>query len=117
MIRIIVPVDPQQASPNKRGHWAKLAKVKHHHKETAALCWMAAGRPRSRESVHVEVIIRRGRFIDQDNALACCKALIDGLFKDAITPDDSPTWVKSYTIRQEVGSQWKQHPEVEFIAR
>ena len=114
-IHITVPVDPQKASPNQRGHWAKLAKVKKEFRDAAHLCWLAAGRPKAEGPVNVNVIIRRGRLIDQDNALACCKSLIDGLFNKAVTPNDSREWILNYTVNQETGRVWQYQPEVEFV--
>jgi hypothetical protein len=65
--------------------------------------------------INVNVIIRRGRVIDQDNAQACLKSLIDGLFNNAVTPNDSRKWVLNYTVNQETGRVWQYQPEVEFI--
>jgi hypothetical protein len=114
-IHITVPVDAQRASPNQRGHWAKLAKVKKEFRDAARLCWIAAGKPKVDAPVNVNVIIRRGRVIDQDNAQACLKSLIDGLFNDAVTPNDSRKWVLNYTVNQETGRVWQYQPEVEFV--
>ncbi len=115
-IHIIVPVDAQQASPNQRhGHWRQSAKIKREFKDAAYLCWIAAGRPKADGPVNVNIIIRRGRCIDKDNAIACCKSLIDGLFNKAVTPNDGQEWILNYTVNQETGRVWQYQPEVEFI--
>lgn len=116
-IRILVAADPHMASPNKRQHFHVIAKIKRTMRSAASWAWIGAGKPRATGPVHVTVIVRRGRAIDLDNALAGCKPLIDGLFNGAITPDDSMDWVKGYTIRQEVGKRYAGGAaEVEFIA-
>jgi len=61
------------------------------------------------------MIVRRGRMIDQDNAIGGSKPLRDGIFNDGLTPDDSPKWVKLGGVEFEVGKQWKDRPEVIFI--
>ena len=93
-IRIVVPVDPQKTSPNKRMHWGQLARAKQAARQAAHLSWIAAGKPRMGKPVLVTVVIRRGRSIDPDNALAACKPLIDGLFNAAFTPEDTEAWIK-----------------------
>lgn len=116
-IRIIVTVDPHVNSPNQRRHFHATAKIKATMREAARWAWIGAGKPRATGPVRVTVTVRRGRAIDLDNALAACKPLIDGLFNDAITPDDSMAWIKGYTIRQEVGKRYAGGAaEVEFIA-
>lgn len=116
-IRVTVAVDPHLASPNQRSRtFHKAARIKATMREAAAWAWVGAGKPRARGPVNVTVTVRRGRAIDLDNALASCKPLIDGLFNDAITPDDSIAWIKSYTIKLDVAKKYADQPEVEFLA-
>lgn len=110
--QISVSVDVQGASPNNRGHWRKLYRIKKAMREAAQWAWVAAGKPVSDVPVRYSILIRRARRIDGDNAIACCKPLIDGLFHKAVTPSDSGRWVTLGTVTQETGKKWKLAPEV-----
>ena len=113
--RLIIPVDANDQNPNRRGKLRAWIRAKTAHKRAAEWIWVQAGRPVALSPVTVSVTIRRGRTLDEDNARASLKAIFDALFKRAITPDDSPKWVKLGTLTQEVGKRWKQKPEVEII--
>jgi hypothetical protein len=65
--------------------------------------------------VRVDVIIRRGRKLDRDNAVSSLKATIDGLFKGRVTPDDSEAFLDMRMPIQETGKQWHGREEVEFV--
>lgn len=112
---LTIPLDPQKASPNQRDHWGKASKIKKYFRWLARRVWEEAGCPVSWEPVKVQLIVRRARVIDPDGALSGCKALIDGLFNDAITPADSAQWVSYYPVKLETGKQWKARPEVVVI--
>lgn len=118
MITITVPIDPNRCSPNryKRNWRAKAAEAKAA-RTAARLTWLAAGSPTMDRPVEVTLLIRRGRKIDPDNALACCKHLLDGLFNDAVTPRDTESWVRYVEVRQETGQRWALRPEVVVIVR
>ena len=66
--------------------------------------------------VRLTFILRRGRLVDPDNALAACKALIDGLTDEpgrpALLPDDSASMVEYAPIVFETGKAWRQREEV-----
>jgi hypothetical protein len=114
-ITITVPVDVNEANPNRLKSVRQKIQVRKRHKVAAQWAWVAAGRPVAEAlPVTVNVTIRRGRALDQDNAAASLKATMDGLFKEAITPDDAQKYVLLGTITQEVGKAWKLKPEVEF---
>lgn len=114
-IRIVVPVDVGNANPNRLRTVRKKIHVRKTHKEAAQWAWVAAGRPVfTAFPITVNVTIRRGREMDQDNAVASLKGVMDGLFKNAITPDDAQKYVLLGTIRQEISKEWKRKPEVEF---
>jgi hypothetical protein len=114
-ILINVPVDVNEANPNLRLHWRKLAAVKKRHKIAAGWAWIAAGRPVAKTyPVTVNVTIRRGNALDGDNVWASLKGVIDGAFKKAITPDDSLKYLIPGTVTQVIGKEWKTRPEVEF---
>ena len=113
--KLIIPVDANEMNPNRRGKLRDWIRAKTRHKATARYVWIAAGKPVSVSPVTVSVTIRRGRLLDEDNARASLKACFDGLFKNAITPDDSPKWVKLGALTQEVGGRWKLKPEIEIV--
>lgn len=113
--RLVVPLDVNEMNPNRRGKLRAWIKAKTLHKKTARLVWIAAGKPATAAPVTVSVVIRRQRRLDEDNARASLKAIFDGLFKQAITPDDSPKWVRLGSLTQEVGVRWKLRPEVEIV--
>lgn len=118
IVRFIVPVDVNEAAQNRMMHWRKRANVAAAHRHAANVIWMKAGKPTAAEvelPVTVNAIIRRGRKIDEFNAPACLKHVIDGLFVDAFTPNDDARFVLMGTITQEIGAKWKKAPEVELI--
>jgi hypothetical protein len=115
-ITITVPIDAGEASPNRRGRLRQWIRIKKAHKTAAQWAWVAAGRPRAGAyPVTVSATIRRGRVLDDDNAKASLKAALDGLFKQAVTPDDSVKYVRLGTVTQETGKAFGVKPEVEFV--
>lgn len=115
LCRLIIPVDANTQNPNRRGKLRTWIRNKVAHQQAARAVWLKAGKPKAPGPVVVSVIIRRCRVLDEDNAWASCKALFDALFKRAITPDDSPQWVRLGTMNQETGGKWYSRPEVEII--
>lgn len=115
LCRLIVPVDVNQMNPNRRGKLRDWIRTKTAHKKAAWGVWVQAGKPKAQTPVIVSVIVRRGKQLDEDNARASLKAVFDGLFKKAITPDDSPAWVKLGTLTQEIDKRWKYAAEVEIV--
>lgn len=115
MIRITVPIDPNLTSPNHRLHWGERARRNTRARELARLAWLAAGGPVAAGPVRVSVIIRRERALDPDNAVSCLKPLIDGIFREGVTPDDSARWIAHGAIVQERGKRWRGREEVEFV--
>ena len=116
-ITVTVPFDVGRCSPNRRLHWAVRAREVKAARLAARVAWRVAGEPRMTGPVDVSLFIRRGRVVDQDNALASCKALLDGLFNGGITPSDSCEWVRYVDVRQETGTKWRQAPEVVVTVR
>ena len=116
-LRIVVQFDVNRTSPNRMSglHWAEKGDLQRIAKELARYCWERAGRPTLAPPVRVDIIVRRGRRMDADNALAGCRGLINGLFKGAVTQDDGPDFLQLGTLTQECGKSWKGAPEVEFI--
>ena len=117
---VTVPVDPSRTSLNQRLHWRQRAERGRYAKGAARMAWRKAGAPRAPGPVRVEVIVRRGRLLDTDNAWTGLKPVCDQLFNsrrdaqgEGITPSDSPAWVEM-TVRQETGKQWRGREECEF---
>jgi hypothetical protein len=119
-IVITVPCDPQRTSPNvlvrtpnpyAKGRRIKRARV------MARLAWVAAGKPTSDGPVRVDVLIRRGRILDEQNAWSALKPHMDGIFVDGLTPNDGPAWVTLGTVTQETGKQWRGREEIVFTVQ
>lgn len=96
---IVLPWPPKELSPNARMHWARLAKAKKAYR--AACAWQAkaqGAQPIAADKLHLTLTFYAPtrRAFDLDNALARCKAGLDGLC-DVLGVDDSK-W--SLTIRK-----------------
>lgn len=103
-ITITLPWPPAALSPNSRLHWARLAKAKKAYRE--ACYWQAVEqgvRKMDAERLHVHFEFHKPsrRAMDMDNALARCKAGIDGL-ADVLGVDDSK-WTMSMAFAETVG--------------
>lgn len=118
-IRITVLGDnaPMSANRARNLHWTALHRLQTAAKHRAHTAWVIAGKPALAGPwpVRVDVTIRRGRKMDRDNAVSSLKAVIDGLFKGKVTPDDSERFLDLRTPIQEVGARWKGREEVEFV--
>lgn len=120
-VLIRVPWDVQRTSPNQRKHWRAWARIKKDAQEAARYGWMLAGRPVFTERVRVSIIVRRARVIDQDNAWAACKPLVDQIFNakrnagEGALPDDSQKWLELGSVTLQTGKAWKLRPEVVFV--
>ncbi len=125
---IVVPIDIQRTSPNQRLHWAERNRRNQSARNAAQAAWVKAGRPKCKRPVTVELIVRRGRVLDADNAVSSTKPIIDQLFGSRsrgagrtklpglITPDDSPEFVRlSGNVKQIVGPSWRGKEEIEFV--
>ena len=111
-VTITVRFDVGLTSPNLRLHWAERGRRAWRARALATSAWREAGCPTMTSPVDVSLLVRRARRLDLDNLIASCKGAIDGLFNEAITPDDSETWVRSLRVAQETGKQWKGAEEV-----
>jgi len=118
VIVITVPFDINRCSPNryKRNWRAKAAEAKAA-RTAGRIAWCLAGKPRAAGPVDVYLLIRRGRVIDGDNAIACLKHIGDAFFNDGVTPYDSAEWVRYVAVEQETGAEWRLHPEVVVTIR
>lgn len=96
---VVLPWPPKELSPNARLHWARLAKAKKAYR--AACAWQAKAQgvhAMKADKLHLTLTFYAPtrRAFDLDNALARCKAGLDGLC-DVLGVDDSK-W--SLTIRK-----------------
>jgi hypothetical protein len=87
-------------------HWAARAREAKWARVLAQFAWRNAGAPTMAGPVDVTLVIRRRRRMDPDNVLSSAKPILDGLFNDAITPDDSANWVRYVGVSQETGKEW-----------
>jgi hypothetical protein len=113
--RLTIPVDVNDANPNRLKKLRQKMRVTKFHRETAYKAWLAAGKPKSAGPVMIDVIVRRGRVMDQGNIWAGLKHVIDGIFKKALTPDDSEKWLRLGRIEQQTGGRWRYAPEIEIV--
>lgn len=100
---VMLPWPPKELSPNARCHWAKLAKAKKAYRSACAWQAKAQGaRKVQADALHLTLTFHAPtrRAFDLDNALARCKAGLDGLC-DVLGVDDSRwslTIVKADTV-------------------
>lgn len=116
-VTLIISFDPMRTSPNRRLHWAVRAKETYCARVATLLAWQQAGSPTIAGRVRVEITIRRGRRMDPDNALACCKPILDQLLTArrtgcGVVQDDSERWVSYEPVRQETSARYAVRPEV-----
>jgi crossover junction endodeoxyribonuclease RusA len=109
-MRIVLPWPPKELSPNARVHWATLAKLKRQYREACRVQTLAQG---SKEIQHIWLNKPNNlnlaitffpptrRAYDLDNALARCKAGLDGL-ADALGVDDKH-WSISIAKSEKIG--------------
>src|SRR5258708_40270981 len=106
--RITVPCDPATLGPNgiKKKRLREQMTLKKRAWQTARLCWIQAGKPIAKQRVIVHFIVRRAREMDEANIIGGLKYEIDGLFVNAITPDDKPKFMKLGLVEQEIDSKY-----------
>lgn len=115
MTSITVLYDINRLSPNGRLHWREKAKRVKVARSIAYHTWKNLfGAPTWSVPVTVAIHVQRGRIIDADNALACCKPLIDGIFGGNATPDDSAQWVEFLPVTFLTGLGFRGHEAVTF---
>lgn len=119
LCRLTIKVDLGAWLPNKMKKYKLKTRMKMSWPAwTAAKSeWLKAGSPKARGKVGYELIVRRAREADDDNLIAAFKNFRDGIFVNAITPDDSPRYVKFLGIEQEIDSRWFRKEEVEVIVK
>jgi hypothetical protein len=114
--RLTMPGDiVRDLSPNRRICRQERARRAKGWRVKGRLAWLAAGRPVFSGPVRVEITVRRGRVVDDDNAVSACKAVRDSLWgPDCMLPADDWRFFESYQVRQETGGRWRMCPEVEI---
>ena len=114
MTSITVSYDINRLSPNGRLHFREKAKRNKLARWLAMNAWVNARLPRFTTPVTVAIHVQRGRVIDADNALACCKPLIDGIFGGNATPNDSAQWVEFLPVTFATGDKFRRQETVTF---
>jgi hypothetical protein len=94
----ILPVNLGLLNPNKPMHYMAKHRLRQTIKNAAHIVWVSKGKPKATGRVRVDLLSMRRKALDEDNMWAAFKPVGDGLFKDAITPDDSPQYVTLGTI-------------------
>lgn len=88
MLELKFPWPPKELSPNKRLHWAKVAKVKKQYRQACYLLTKQAGEKlQGKLSVDIEFVVPDKRNRDDDNMIASFKAGRDGV-AEALGVDD-----------------------------
>lgn len=109
MLEVTLPWMPKALNPNQRGHWSVKSKAAKAYRRTCHLLTLEAGlRGVDWEGdIHVWIDFfppdRRHR--DQDNMIASCKALFDGL-ADALSVNDKRFRLHPY-VKEEIGGMVK----------
>jgi crossover junction endodeoxyribonuclease RusA len=104
-------------NPNKRLHWAKLAKAKSIAKELAMGLVLEQGRPAipyAKAHITVTWVAKDKRRRDIDNLFSACKPTLDALVQAGLIADDSAFHV-SYTLKYERGDKDNTILEVEEL--
>lgn len=127
-----VECDPKRCSPNVLDgkDWRVIQRAREAMRLRCEIAYRDAGEPEWEVPVEVDVLVRRGTAMDEDNLRAAMKAGCDSLFKrklqvlapgsretgkreyiwiprKAITLDDNRKWVRWGVLEQQIGSQWK----------
>lgn len=110
--RLVVHFDVAKTSQNARKNFMAIHRANKKAKLAAGEAWMVYGMPRFDFPVDILLINCRTRTMDEFNFGGACKGIIDGLFKDRITPDDSPEWVHFLPIEQRPDKSHKADPTV-----
>jgi hypothetical protein len=116
-VTITVFFDIARTSPNRRLVPALQRQEARMARETARIAWMQAGSPKLPPPVLANIVVRRGRKMDDDNCMAACKWVRDGIFKDGLVKDDGPAFVRYGTLTQITGKPdiWDSRPLVPSV--
>lgn len=112
-----IPVDVGLLSPNKyKRNWRARAAVTRAQRDDARMVWMGSGKPRAHLPVRIDAVIYRYGNLDPANRWACLKAVIDGLCIEALTPNDTQTWIRLGEIRLVSARRFARKPAVVITA-
>lgn len=97
---IVLEIPEPTPSLNRlmRSHWSKAYKIRSHWHWLVRAALLEAGYRRTEpQSTRIRVTVTRfGRCIlDQDNFVAGCKFLVDGLVKAKVLEDDTPAHLEA----------------------
>ena len=109
MLEVTLPWMPKALNPNQRGHWSVKSKAAKAYRRTCHLLTLEAGlRGVDWEGdIHlwIDYFPPDRRHRDQDNMIASCKALFDGL-ADALRVNDKRFRLHPY-VKEEIGGMVK----------
>src|SRR5690606_18584955 len=90
-VTLVIPGPPPPSlNQQERMHWAKRQRVRDWWAQQAWVVWLRAGQPRfERPVIQYRLYYRTNRRRDQDNAIASCKPILDGLKGHAFVDDHS----------------------------
>jgi len=113
-VLVIPGPPPPSLNQQERMHWAKRQRVRDWWAQQAWVVWLRAGQPRfERPVIQYRLYYRDNRRRDQDNAIASCKPILDGLKGHAFEDDHSGV----VTILPPVVDVDKDKPRVEVVMR
>lgn len=99
----ILGIDPHDLCANQRIHWSRRASRTKEAKAAARSAWVRAGSPKANGVVRYRLHVCRPRVIDEGAVVEGCKAVIDGIFRDGLTVDDSAKYCILDGIEQVTG--------------
>ena len=89
--------------------------------EAAYFGWLAAGKPQIDEDqwpVVMDLVVRRGRKLDQNNCWGAVKRPLDSVCcAGGILPADSEKYLICGEVKQETGAAWLNRPEFVMLFR
>ena len=111
-LSITILTDPSRLSLNQRLHWRERKRRNDAAKSAAYLGWLDAGRPTLDGPVTMDVLVRRGRVMDEDNIITGLKGTCDALVKCGLLSDDKASVLTWGSVTQETGRKWRGREEV-----
>lgn len=116
-VQVVVPWDPITTADNRVRclHHQARANLYRRAREAGRLAWLASGGERLTGPVRVSLHVRRARVCDLMNLWGGAKPVADGVFNDALLPNDGPEFLRELgPVTLERGKQWKGREECVF---
>jgi hypothetical protein len=110
--RLVVHFDVALTSQNRKANTRQRMSARKASRLAGWEAWLEAGRPRSAVPVDVKLINCRTREMDELNFGGSCKGIIDGIFINGLTPDDTPKWVSFLKCEQRPHKSHRADPTV-----